>query len=270
MGFLRSFSLVGVVAAVFFALLPKIFDFDQCTRACTVKFGGLNNYRTKQSNRQITGYWTLADRFSQTQRCYCEDTVDGKVSFLGDIPRLNPEEEHGYPYVWRDPSVCGEDGKVHSSASAARNSGVKPLHCGPHCGDCSTVHDIKRYRDIGENVSKVVGPCILSYFLGGSLVDKFCMNKRAEFTPACTDCWIEDHGCLAAHCFYDCVFKGKQHWNRLLGINPANDKTDSTESCVLCMEKYCSAPFIRTCGVNRRSAGVKTDLNRDAREICKL
>ena len=106
--------------------------------------------------------------------------------------------------------------------------------------------------------------------MGGELVDSFCMSQRAKFTPSCNKCWVDDHGCLTSHCFYDCVFKGLKHYRRLLGLNASGESTENNESCLLCMEKFCSAPFIRTCGVNRRSAGVKTDLERNEREICKL
>jgi hypothetical protein len=255
--------------SVYFGSLPYLFDFGQCERACKVRFGGSNNYHVKDTKRKITGFWTLTDRLGKVDRCYCEEIKDTGAVQLGDIPRLNQPEEEGFPYIWRDSSVCGKDGKVYKSASEARKARTNVLHCGPHCGDCSTVQDVKRYHEIGKDVSKVVGPCVLSYLLFGEYLDYFCMSSRARFTDPCNACWIKDHGCLASHCFYSCVFKGSKHWQRLLGVNKADDITESTDPCVHCMEKLCSAPFIRTCGVNRRVAGVQTDLGREDREICK-
>jgi len=273
----RTCGAIVALLAMLFASLPLLFDFDQCNRSCKYHFGGLRTYRSKDPHQQITGFWTLTDRVQGIQRCFCEATAtakggvpsDGRTRQLGDIPRLMPEEELGHPYIWRDPSVCGLDGKVYKSGQEARARGVKPLHCGPHCGECSTEHDVRQYQQIGQDAAKVIGPCILSYLVGGAYLDSLCMASRAKFTPACNDCWVEDHGCLASHCFYDCVLKAKQHWNRFLGMNKPEDRTEDSDACLVCMEKFCSAPFIRTCGVNRRSAGVRTDIDRDPKQICK-
>ena len=217
----------------------------------------------------IVGSWSLRHRLEGVQQCECRRA---QGTALGTATRTYPLlEEHGYPFIWRDPRVCGKDGAVYASKEAAKAAGVAPLHCGPHCGACSTEHDVRRYKEIGKDVTKVVGPCIFAYFVFGRAADEWCMEKRAQFTPACTRCWIEDHGCLVAHCYHECVFKGVQHYKRMLGMVPSDTtKTSSQETCVACMEQRCSESFISSCGVNRRNAGVETDLDRDEREICKL
>jgi hypothetical protein len=264
-------SFIVLIVSLLFVNLPKVFDFNQCSRMCLVKFGGSNTYN-HDGNNQIDGSWSIYDRIRGKQECSCEkwDTKTQTKLNLGVISRLYPEEESGYPYIWRDTSVCGLDGNVYKSPEEAKRKAIPILHCGPHCGRCSNVHDLRRYREIGPNVSKVVGPCILLYLVGGHDLDVSCMSQRAQFTPACNECWTEDHGCLAVHCFYDCVFKARKMWERLLSLNNPNDVTSNDDSCLVCMEKYCSAPFIRACGVNRRSAGVITDVGRIDREICKL
>ena len=136
---MKSCVLVFGLACTVFVLIPFLFDNGQCIRSCNVKFGGLGTYRAKEGFKEISGFWTLKDRLLLVNRCFCEQKEENnKYVELGDIPRLNKEEELGYPYIWKDPSVCGEDAKVYPNADSAKLAGVSPLHCGPHCGEvCS-------------------------------------------------------------------------------------------------------------------------------------
>ena len=143
----------------------------------------------------------------------------------------------------------------------------KILNCGV-CGACSNENDVSRMREIGTQVARVVGPCLISYFIFGKWVDYFCMEARAKYTPECSSCWVQDHGCLGAHCFYDCVFGSLQNWERLFYPNKTG-QISTKEGCIDCMEKKCSYSYIHSCGANRRTAGIATDIQRDASEICK-
>jgi hypothetical protein len=106
----------------------------------------------------------------------------------------------------------------------------------------------------------------------GARADAMCMTQRAKFTEPCNQCWIEDHGCLASHCFNECVLGGAVHYGRLLGIVQSRGPTTvgRADLCIDCMERMCSEPFILGCGTNRRTAGVVTDIVRDEREHCDL
>ena len=304
--------LIGLLTlAVAFASIPYAFDNGQCTRRCRDVFqdGGRGGYLREpwpspvagaaasagesaaaqaQPKRDVHGVWLLAARlapvlsgftresWSAWNECACFERAGGGASGaleLGTAPRLFDDVERGYPYVWRDSHVCASDGRVHASKHAARSAGAKPLHCGPDCGACSNERDLQRYRDIGADVSKVVGPCVFAYLALGEAADSLCMDGRAGFTPACSSCWVQDHGCLAAHCFRDCVLGGRKHYERLLGLVSGRDpasQTPAADACIDCMERFCSLPFIRSCGANRRSAGVVTDIVRDPREMCVL
>ena len=290
-GAAAAVALATLAAA--FASIPYAFDNGQCTRRCRDAFldGGRGGYlpapwgSAAPGSREVAGQWTLAARlapflggfapesWAAWNQCACFETAGGKPEWaeLGTAPRLFEDVERGYPYVWRDPRVCGTDGRVHASKGAARSAGATPLHCGPDCGACSSAHDVSRYHEIGPDVSKVVGPCVFSYLALGSAADLVCMERRARFTPACGACWVQDHGCLAAHCFYECVFGGRKHYERLMGLaSGTSAQTSTQDACIDCMERFCSKPFIQSCGTNRRSAGVVTDIAREGREMCVL
>ena len=59
-----------------------------------------------------------------------------------------------------------------------------------------------------------------------------------------------------------------QNWERLFYPNKTG-QISTKEGCIDCMEKKCSYSYIHSCGANRRTAGIATDIQRDASEICK-
>jgi hypothetical protein len=94
------------------------------------------------------------------------------------------------------------------------------------------------------------------------------MTMRAEFTPECTNCWVEDHGCLLAHCYGDCLLQAGTWRNAFSTLGKKDSDGWKGDTCVDCMERYCSKPYIDSCGANRRTAGVKTDIDRSQAEMC--
>mmetsp|Transcript_9178 Transcript_9178/g.11461 ORF Transcript_9178/g.11461 Transcript_9178/m.11461 type:complete len:90 (+) Transcript_9178:81-350(+) len=80
---------------------------------------------------------------------------------------------------------------------------------------------------------------------------------------------VEDHGCLFSHCFYDCVLNLDSWLNMIAKTWNGHNEKGTQNSCLDCMERRCSKAYIDSCGANRRTAGVISELDRDSREICK-
>jgi hypothetical protein len=257
---------IPVALAVIIACLPFIRDFGQCSRACTIHYD-----KQMFSSRQITGVWRFDNRMCD---CY-----EGNALLEGGVPRLYAEIERGYPYISRNKQVCGvkesdlarnewSSGTTYDSKVEASKMGAKVANCGV-CGRCSTQHDVGRFAQYSDTIAKVVGPCIVATLLGGSWLDRICMTMRADFTPGCTDCWVEDHGCLLAHCYGDCLLQSGTWRNAFTTLGKKDAAAGwKGDMCVDCMERFCSKPYIDSCGANRRTAGVKTDIERSQSEMC--
>lgn len=252
--------------------LSEIWDVGQCDRVCNLAFHSGMMFPQDDGRRKerISGTWLENNR----NLCECHNS---RRDTVGIVKRLYQPVEVGYPYIWRDSTVCGYDGKQYASAESAHDAGAQVANCG-RCGRCSNPHDIGRLRELGsKELVKKVSPCIVSYMLFPftKKLDQLCMESHVGFTKGCAECWVEDHGCLFAHCFDECVLN-KGTWLSAFSTPEGSQKlfdgqnTKKGDGCIHCMEVMCSKPYIDSCGANRRSAGIRSEIDRDVREICTV
>lgn len=258
-------ALAALALAVAFALTPHLFDVGQCRRACSLHFRGAM-FPHPGAGGTVRGDWL---RFTGPDLCMCfEEQPDGlSVAALGKVRRKYAAVAPGYPYVWENSQVCGEDGVEYTSAEAAAAAGAKVVNCGP-CGQCSNVADVSLFRALGASLVQKVGTCIVGYMFGTAGVEGACL-RALGFSEGCADCWVEDHGCLLSHCFYDCVLKLDTYATALQASWKGTNDDEEKGGCLHCMETLCSKPYIDSCGANRRTAGLLSDIQRNSKEICK-
>ena len=90
-----------------------------------------------------------------------------------------------------------------------------------------------------------------------------CMNRLVEFTPQCSDCWIENIKCTRRNCALTCI---------LPSLSDRIDKQNGTtlNKCLQCDEDKCGPAFKQCAGANRRRCGIKTDIDRPDDELCTV
>ena len=265
----------AVMLVAFFA--PRLFDYSQCTRACRVHYGEDSNWFKPAS---ITGTRKLA----APSTCSCSDGGTG----IGDAPRyLEPVPTSEQEPYWGG-RVCaivqgggddgGDDGgggsggggdgdgapTEFSSLSEAKAAGARPLNCGG-CGPCSTSHDTGTYRRLGQSLTRRATVCGVTFLLLGEAAAGWCMDVLVGLRPPCRRCWTANMGCTTTHCFRECVLQGNIPF-----LSKPNRPKGALNPCFHCDEVFCSPYFLRSCGANRRTAGVATDIQRPGQEICKL
>ena len=231
------------------------FDSGQCNRKCRVKHGtGWNDGRY---------YGRLSLSLSS---CTCYDQDDVRIST--DVPRFFEREPAGYPYIESgNAGVCGEDMVFYKTAEEATKRNVSIVNCGS-CGACSNTRDVGTYHKMSNTLTKAATKCGISYLFFGERVATYCMRESTSMTDACIDCWVTNMGCTMTHCFKECVLKFELPINSPNNPEGKSDSHASLTSCLLCDEMYCSPNFIRSCGANRRCAGVNTDIGRPKSSIC--
>ena len=242
----RTSAVCAFAGALLASLAPLIFqpyisDHGQCVKRCGV------------SEARPIG-----------DRCDCGDGVV--------VDRLNENIPLGYPFILKNTTVCTTDGRTLPEAT----SEIGVLHCSS-CGACSSLDDVQALYNVRANVSAAVGPCIMRYVYAGAQSDVRCMEERVGFSRGCAECWVRDHECLMAHCHKECVLGGLFRYKSMIESvlfpsSPVGEiaSTHTTEdACLLCMDHYCTKPFIDECGTNRRTAGVYSDSERDPNELCR-
>ena len=153
----------------------------------------------------------------------------------------------------------------------AKENDVLVTNCGP-CGACSNRDDVGRFRDLGDSMISTVAPCVVSYLVSSAGVARECMHRHVGLSRSCAACWVEDQGCLVAHCYYECVIKLETWFSAFKSRDNSKPQEaawdDKNNRCLDCMETRCSKPYIDSCGANRRMAGVVSDISRSSEEIC--
>jgi hypothetical protein len=170
---------------------------------------------------------------------------------VGEPPRLEPAEA-----VPPGESVCGADGRTYPSAEAAKGR-TRPLH-GGSCGACSNPRDIGVYRRTAGSLTELARACAAAGVLFGERAAAACLELGAGLSPACNDCWAANMSCTAAQCLEPCL--------RRLG-GPNNDELGALNECLACDERRCGPAFIRCAGVNRRRAGIESDIRRPPDQV---
>ena len=146
-------------------------------------------------------------------------------------------------------------------------SGVS--HCGS-CGDCSNSDDLRVYEKLNMTLTCAARKCaIVDVFDAFDVFDVFdgavkCFDDTINFTEKCRDAWFENIDCDKKHCMFVCLWENYfvPDWDFLHGDSRLT-------RCLACDERHCLDIFLKSAGMTRRRAGIKTDIKRDDSEICK-
>jgi hypothetical protein len=152
---------------------------------------------------------------------------------------------------------CGIDGVTYENKDAAHNKGQSILHC-QKCGKCSNMNDFNVYKNMSQNLTETTRFCAYLSIFGKRRVDK-CMKSRVNLTADCQKCWVDNIFCTAKHCRRICL---KEQ------ISPIHNASE-TSKCLECDEKFCGPAFIECAGMNRRRAGIATDISREESQVCQ-
>ena len=195
--------------------------------------------------------------FTRWDRCTCADGTTLPRFYRAESYRPT-ESEHG---------VCGADGAAHASAEVAHANGTLVVNCGG-CGKCSQFDATSAYREMGGAMTLEASRCAVVNLVLGSAAGRACVAGWMGLPAPCSECWRDNMDCTVVHCFRPCVLG---HGTPLSGAaNNVRTAGGGTElsSCLACDERYCSPSFLRCAGANRRTAGVRTDIDRPDRELC--
>lgn len=155
---------------------------------------------------------------------------------------------------------CDREGQTRFDDPPQAGLRSEVLHCGA-CGACSNRADIEVYRFTRETLHLDTKRCATYIFfpiVRRHLTQK-CMQSLG-LSPDCARCWVLNIKCTARRCLAQCL------WAQLL-----NTPDDSLSNpCLACDEKNCGPAFLKCAGANRRTAGIRTDIDRPDSEICDL
>mmetsp|Transcript_50041 Transcript_50041/g.102043 ORF Transcript_50041/g.102043 Transcript_50041/m.102043 type:complete len:782 (-) Transcript_50041:153-2498(-) len=194
------------------------------------------------------------------------------VIIQSDMEVSRAREAASTSWLYSTEQVCGTvyskiDGalsvETFNSSAEANESGAHVAHCGA-CGQCSTQRDIEIYNETRQTLTKLATACAMKTSKSGT---ERCMDETIGFTPGCRGCWVQNIECTQTNCFYTCL--------RSVALGESTtatgaDGSSELNSCLMCDEKMCGPQFTLCAGVNRRRAGISTDIARDQSfELCK-
>jgi hypothetical protein len=144
----------------------------------------------------------------------------------------------------------------------SRNEDYKVLHCGD-CGHCSTLYDFLIHRRTSSSLTNMVRKCAAKIFISKQFVFR-CMERNVGFTYECGKCWTDNIQCTFSKCKVTCIL------DKLFGKHNNDPNTKELSPCLECDEKICGPDFLTCAGMNRRRAGIVSDIDRDNSHICKV
>lgn len=192
-------------------------------------------------------------------------------------------------------AACMKDGDMAADEAclagktAIEANGWQILHCGK-CSACSAMHDIEVLEKTKDNITSLMTGCSSSWVISQSnpigrpqtLMElKNCLVANGiDFSddgrawadptnkPSCMDTWTDNILNDAALCTGFCFTKF---------IHTANTGNFAKDRCLQC-DEYTSGPaFIQGAGANRRSTGIRSDIDRAQltgtqweQKICKV
>jgi hypothetical protein len=184
-------------------------------------------------------------------------------------------------YLYEAPDVCGLVGAKNLTnatvasdvvlsvttfpnatvANATENTVI--AHCGT-CGSCSNPNDIKIYDDTKDTLFRDTVFCAKKALIWGRKTATNCMQETVEFTPECTNCWVENIMCDLRYCIFVCL------WHSIFSEVEGGGTSKKLNRCTNCDEKRCGAAFVNCAGANRRRSGIVSDIDRDLdQEVCQ-
>ncbi len=167
--------------------------------------------------------------------------------------------------------------KTYASSSLIQknNNATIFAHCGD-CGSCSNPHDIAIYAATRDTLLGISTDCAKHGLVGGRRAASACMVTKVGLTPGCNRCWVDNIMCDLRWCLFSCLWhrtinKLFQEWGGG-GQNKKRNRTNvqPLNACTTCDEKRCGPAFITCAGVNRRRAGILSDISRQNSEVCQL
>ena len=187
-------------------------------------------------------------------------------------------------------AACAADGDDDADArcqawrAQMRADGAEVLHCG-QCSSCSSRHDLDVLNRTKDFITSRMTGCSSKFVLrpwwsvddlSACLVEAgidFSQDPAAAWEqprdrPSCMDTWTDNIINDATLCTRFCLTKF---------LNTANAGDFARDQCLQC-DEYSSGPaFIKGAGANRRSSGVRSDIDRTQlkgtpweQKICKL
>lgn len=126
------------------------------------------------------------------------------------------------------------------------------LHCGA-CGACSNLEDKYVYGNTSLTLTDDARSCAIWGTFGQD--EQECLEKTG-LSSNCTSCWVDNIACTRSQCLYPCLWEI---------VHPVKNSR-----CFACDERRCGAAFLECAGMNRRRAGVRTDISRSEEEVCDI
>lgn len=280
---MKNFIIVFIVLlCVFFAFVtPNSDTFHTCDRSCRYEYGFFD--------RTISGKRVGALGNEDSLGRYCKCYQNNKVMNKDKIKRLIYDKE------WAEDTWNGNGNNytttvkcVQRNKTAVTIQSMKEkldddivLHCGA-CSACSDLHDMKVIYDTKSYITENMTVCSTKYASPFSKdhgdLEKLVQCLQAagiDFTtdgrawpseeerasrPSCMDCWTDNIANDAVYCNTNpsCIKKF---------FDPSN--SGAFQGCLKCDEDNSGAEFIRCAGSNRRSTGIRSDIDRHSYEICK-
>jgi len=229
-------------------------DYGQCQRQCRDTFYEKNHEQHPDFEEDIVG-----KKVKDEEKCEC---TLGDIK-LGTVDRLNPLQDPPPP----GEIVCAEEETTHQSRQfdslAEMPLDYKFLNNGP-CGKCSNSHDIEIYKETAQTLTNTTTNCAFKYVMFGEHQSRECF-EHVGLTPGCSECWIDNIGCDAAHCVDTCLVQTL----RPRAFDHNNNADGDLNECLKCDEQRCGTAFIKCAGANRRRAGIESDIGRKPSEIAK-
>uniref|UniRef100_A0A7S0JGM0 Uncharacterized protein n=1 Tax=Calcidiscus leptoporus TaxID=127549 RepID=A0A7S0JGM0_9EUKA len=268
-------------------------DFWTCDRECRWRF---DFYDRRVRGKTVGLFKRTCVCWRGTQQLGHVPYRFTEAPFLGPPPLSNmyANAREFDPDFWADryttPFLCAVDLRVAPPIPRTFDAGCSPgdckagkakleahgltvLHCG-RCGACSSPEDIKVLFDTRETITAHTTECSTKFKISNTIglraqklgELKQCL-RQAGITfsddgraweepvgkPTCFDCWTDNIMNDAQLC-----------WNHCLGkfVKSGNAGHFAKDPCLQC-DEYTSGPaFIACAGANRRSAGIKSDIDR--------
>jgi hypothetical protein len=157
---------------------------------------------------------------------------------------------------------------TYMSPEKAAMDNMTIAHCGP-CGFCSNMEDIEAFVTTRKTITAKIKECGQTAVLGSTDDLHDCVKGKVNFTDDCRTCWVKNIECDTSRCLFTCM---KTMFTGAMSKNSASQGGDigRLNWCLNCDERRCGTAFVTCTGVARRRLGIRSDIDRNADEICPL